>query len=118
VVEAVAVAEEEVVMVEVVQEVQEVQEVQVVMVVLLEVLVLEALVLEVLVLEALLEVLLEVLVLEEEVLEVKNSQRCRNLDHCNRTADWFAAWTVCLIAGRFLPSAGCLLALSPLFAER
>ncbi|HEY7556748.1 MAG TPA: hypothetical protein VIH18_18260 [Candidatus Binatia bacterium] len=102
-------AEEEVVMVEVVQEVQEVQEVQVVMVVLLE-----ALVLEVLVLEA----LLEVLVLEEEVLEVKNSQRCRNLDHCNRTADWFAAWTVCLIAGRFLPSAGCLLALSPLFAER
>jgi hypothetical protein len=88
----------------VVQEVQEVQEVQVVMVVLLEVLVLEA--------------LLEVLVLEEEVLEVKNSQRCRNLDHCNRTADWFAAWTVCLIAGRFLPSAGCLLALSPLFAER
>jgi hypothetical protein len=104
VVEAVAVAEEEVVMVEVVQEVQEVQEVQVVMVVLLEVLVLEA--------------LLEVLVLEEEVLEVKNSQRCRNLDHCNRTADWFAAWTVCLIAGRFLPSAGCLLALSPLFAER
>jgi hypothetical protein len=101
VVEAVAVAEEEVVMVEVVQEVQVVQ---VVMVVLLEVLVLEA--------------LLEVLVLEEEVLEVKNSQRCRNLDHCNRTADWFAAWTVCLIAGRFLPSAGCLLALSPLFAER
>jgi hypothetical protein len=114
VVEAVAVAEEEVVMVEVVQEVQVVQVVQVVMVVLLEVLVLEALVLEVLVLEA----LLEVLVLEEEVLEVKNSQRCRNLDHCNRTADWFAAWTVCLIAGRFLPSAGCLLALSPLFAER
>jgi hypothetical protein len=75
--------------------------------------------LEVLVLEALLEVLvLEEEVLEEEVLEVKNSQRCRNLDHCNRTADWFAAWTVCLIAGRFLPSAGCLLALSPLFAER
>jgi hypothetical protein len=107
VVEAVAVAEEEVVMVEVVQEVQEVQEVQVVMVVMV-------VLLEVLVLEA----LLEVLVLEEEVLEVKNSQRCRNLDHCNRTADWFAAWTVCLIAGRFLPSAGCLLALSPLFAER
>jgi hypothetical protein len=116
VVEAVAVAEEEVVMVEVVQEVQVVQ---VVMVVLLEVLVLEALVLEALVLEVLvLEALLEVLVLEALVLEVKNSQRCRNLDHCNRTADWFAAWTVCLIAGRFLPSAGCLLALSPLFAER